>query len=308
MGRQAAVHDNSQHKDFEHPPQEADVTFNVEVFFDAFETTSCSKDFAGTEIGCLMDVHASALEELASLAERDAHFDPHRHDRLYLLRFLLSHRGNVTRAATAFSRTASWRSAMQLDRLGDAMLSGQVTQKHFPHHAEIAKHAPMHLARHPETGQTILYFLDVDLRALMAHVSADQFIEYQTYLNEWCYVHCDLAQRFTGRLLRHVRVAELSKATVRTHVDYKFLRAFVKSTRQSEDYYPQLVQRVVLCNMGAFQERVFHSVCMPILPSRLREKLMIISPHRKPEDGKALLDVLPASRVPARVLHVQPDK
>ena len=84
---------------------------------------AAKSDGSGLVLGELLPKHAGIIERLRELLSEEPLFEPARHDEVFLLRFLLSHKLDPKRAAKACRRALAIRKEQGLDELADMFRS-----------------------------------------------------------------------------------------------------------------------------------------------------------------------------------------
>lgn len=256
----------------------------------------------GSEVARLIEANARMIAELRAEVEHLPDYDEARHDELHLLRFLLSHKKKVPAAAKAFTRALEWRRAHNLDAVGDQIRSGTMYQERYPAFDKIHPRVAFHILVTDE-GQPILYnsLGETDFAALMAIPnSVAAYCAYHYHMTEHCAILCDVATRRTGRFVKQHKVVDGSQAATK-HLCMPYLRAVSAAAKDSEDAYPQLVGKIVVCNFGPFFRTIFQRVALPLMPERLREKVWVLEPIEMANDLSKLLDLLPKEVLPDRL-------
>ena len=242
-------------------------------------------------IADLLARHAGAVAAVrAAMPSASAHYDAARHDELWCLRFLLSHKLEPSRAVAAMAASLELRHSMGLDEVGvhvrtwpperwpawDAFceclpLFGVYT--HWPN----PDGGLVHLCRAPE----------VDLRALAARI--DKLEYFLKYAVEWNFQLLDDASRRTGRILKITRIFDAPGFSPRRQLSLAAVRKLTALSARWESLYPQLLGVQLFCHVPKVLRGLLDHVVVPLFPAKLTEKTRVIAPRERPDDRAALL-------------------
>lgn len=230
----------------------------------------------------------------------------HKHDDLWCLRFLLSHKKNLNNAIAAARTTLKFRSKYHLDE------------------ADLRESAPQHLRKtdhiknfdgfrrfmasgivsddgsssivynvpDPKRLGTVMY---INIGSLDTHhlgeVATDDWITALTYVNEWNYQWLDYLTRTTGRLTKSIRIVDVS--TARLHQFDKTCQSkYTDAVAVMEDCFPQAVQSIFVCFAPVWIQ-VPWRIIRPFMPVRVVEKLDFVDPIHAEKDKARLIEIIP---------------
>jgi len=255
----------------------------------------------GSEVRQLLDFHAEAIGALRGRVERHRLYDASRHDDLHLLRFLLSHKGKVDAAAAAFEGALEWREEHGIDAISARILKGELSQRDFPGFTNIHHLNPWYTLVAPDGGVVLFNAVgECNFHKVMESTTVEEFCRYQWHMTELSALLCDRATRRTGRLVRQVKVVDVSGASL-SMLNMRFMSAVSAASKKSEDAYPQLAASMYVCNAGAGLRTLFERVAAPLLPKRLREKVVLLEPRARTKDRERLLACVPSAQLPEHV-------
>ena len=259
-------------------------------------------------------------------------YDPKKHDDLWLLRFLLSHKSNPQKAFDAAKTTLSFRQEYKLDKLGDIREYPPQEYQKFPNDRKFS--AFCRFMRHfvkNDQGYTASYDEDeyqnedldetatpplicvvpdpihlgvltyVNLGQIdthrLAELEEEDWIAGLAYINEYNFQWLDYLSRTTGRLTKAIRLVDVSTATI-GQVDLTCQQKYTQSTRSMQDCFPQAIESVFMC-FAPFWIQAPWRVIRPFLPERVVEKMDFLHPTSNDDDRQELL-----SRIPERHLSI----
>lgn len=263
----------------------------------------------------LIATHRSAIDKLVDdIQDNDRNnlFDKNKHDDLWILRFVLSHKGHHKPALDAALRTLKFRAENNLDS------------------QDIRKYPPGPLARDESLQRYFACIKDEDFifdiphsqRGVVVFLGGTGFdqtklekLTYQdrlkafSYINEWTHQWLDFITRKTGRLTKSVRLLDV-KGVGLSQVNYRTLRLEGKAISSMQDYYPQLLESFYICDPPTWAH-IPWKIVRPLLPSRIIHKIDFVAPGKCEEERKRLRAHLEEKHLPTkyggeRVLLLQP--
>lgn len=266
----------------------------------------------------LLAQHRKKLAALRGLVEDHEHFQPGRHDDLWLLRFLLSHGGKPAVAAAKARGAITFRHARRLDEVdlkllwprtdvvqataADHFFAEGTAWQHF--RSASAKYdtccgpdALIHLWPDPDRSIiTIIKMAGLDMNAL-AHTltNAEQACVAQYYI-EWASQLCDFVTRRTGRLTKSIRLVE-ARGMALTAINKEYLKRDAAIAAETEDFYPQLLASIYICHSPGWLQIVWR-VLRPLFPKRFVEKMDMIQPATNKGEVRRLRRHLDPAHLP----------
>jgi hypothetical protein len=143
---------------------------------------------------------------------------------------------------------------------------------------------------HPHQQRGVIVFLklsSMDQHRLVAELSEDHWLPTFMYILEWCHQWLDYVTRTTGRLTRSVCIADTDGMKL-SLVNRECLKRNGRAVGHMEDYYPQLLESLFLCNPPAFLKGLFNVIKATVLPKRVVGKIDMINPKEKENERKRL--------------------
>jgi len=236
----------------------------------------------------LLKEHAKKIEEVRQKirSDQDAKplFDRHfeRYDDLWILRFVLTHKGKVKLASKAAIRTIAFREEQKLNELGDIRHlirnygvevtdDSKAEDEFLPYYHDYnAACGPNCITiTQPDPNRGIMVYMDLgnfDVTKLNGTLSPQQHKEYQIRGNEATFQVLDEVTRRTGRLTKLTNLMDLTNVSLMAQDG--------KTTRNDElvDFWPQLLGSIYVFNAPSWVNG-FWKVVKLILPKRIVEKV-----------------------------------
>lgn len=251
----------------------------------------------------LLEQHSAAIAQLKAAVCDDPLFSAERHDELWLVRFLLSHKGNVAASASAVKNCMAYRHKHNLDDpalpvSGPAALKVPEIAKLYGHMTDVS--AMMFYQPDADRGAFLMVTPTmIDAHAIVANVTqAEHFVE-QRYATEWLFRSCDETTRCTGYLTKSIRLVNLEGITF-GKVNREFQGRLATMAKEMEDVYPQLIGAVLICNPPSFVSFVFRAM-RPLLPKRIIEKVDFVVPKTVAADRERVLKHVAVEHWPAHL-------
>ena len=218
----------------------------------------------------LVAQHAALLRELRKTDELRPLLVPTVHDDLFLLRYLLSAKGDLAKAVKNLSKAIKWRTeqASLLEGI-DSLPEVQEVMAITP-----ARMLP-HRTAHGQPVQVVAPFAG-DLHALTIKPERWHFVT-GIANREASYGLCDQLTRSTGRLTKLVVIQDLSGLSMSALLEYsKGLQLQGNMSKLSEFLYPQMVATVVIVHAPWYVSRL-HAMVKPLLSPKLLEKMKLVT-------------------------------
>lgn len=239
------------------------------------------------------------------LSENDL-YDQAKHDDLWILRFLLSHKKNTERALEAAKSTLIFRQKRSLDSKDIRFTPPQdrdKVQDNEPFHrfmdGGVGLDGVTEVVPDKKRGGSIFYFniSSIDTHKL-AEVDAEDWMIGMNYVNEWSFQWLDYITRTTGRLTKSVHIVNVegiyfSMYNMTTQTKY------TNAAHAMQDCYPQAVQAYLVCHAPIWIEGPW-KLLKPLLPTRVVEKLDFLNPKKYEEDLDRLLQFVSKEYLPSR--------
>jgi hypothetical protein len=223
------------------------------------------------QVSALLSKHAAAVDAVRAAVSTDRLYDERRHDTLWLLRFVLSHKGNIAAAVAAARGTMAYRHEHRLDDPEyDRTHMSRTALEGF--HSSIGAGAVTYYT--PDTDRQLLLIgrvRDLDFHRIVATMSPEETAHAGRLSSEFIFRYCDEVTRRTGLLTKYVRFIDLSGIRL-GGMNREFQRRDRELSRQLEDFYPQLLEAVYLCHAPFFLQSIWRAM-RPLLPERFVDKV-----------------------------------
>ena len=252
-------------------------------------------------------------------------YDPQKHDDLWCLRFLLSHKLDPVPAIAAANTTLHFRRKHKLDKLDIRGFPPQDYNKFKPNffpsfqrfmryvtgstnnNGKIKKTSKEEgdVDEQQKKQQPICYVVPdhqtlgvltyIDLGNIDTHLSAElsleDWIAGLAYLNEYNYQWLDYLSRTTGRLTKSIRLVDVSSAQL-NQVDRICQQKYTEAVATMEDCFPQAVSSIYICYAPFWIQSPWR-VIKPFLPVRVVAKMDFLNPKDNEDDKSKLLQQVP---------------
>jgi len=233
--------------------------------------------------------------------------NPQCYDDIWILRFVLSHRGNVKSATKAAIKTMIFRKEKKLNAVGDlrhkithyngednnATSSSDVTTDFLPGgkliNSYCEKDAIVNVL--PDKNQNFWSFTQlskVDLDRIVTETSEEELAEWYLYSNEAVYQILDETTRRTGMLTKCMKIIDMTNMQL-----LKLNRTYVKrdaaASKLNEDFYPQSLGTMYIFNSPGWLSG-FWTLVKPFFPKRVVEKIVFLPSLSKMKKSKKSLE------------------
>ncbi|GAX80016.1 hypothetical protein CEUSTIGMA_g7455.t1 [Chlamydomonas eustigma] len=199
-------------------------------------------------IACLVDTHKFNISSLkANLQGEGILVD--QYDDIWLLRFILSAKGDIIKAEKNIRLTLKWRAEKKLW----LQAAKEGLPPPTPNFELFAKNIASDVYGRTVDGDMINIVRAgfANPRAVLNIASVEETVDYLMYCRELLFLRCDEETRRTGRLCKAVNVFDLNSFSL-SKVHAKFGQVAAKSSKLSEICYPQVIDTQVIINMSGF--------------------------------------------------------
>ena len=226
-------------------------------------------------IADLLAEHASAIAALraaiADVPEFAAGADATvKYDDVFLLRFILSNGAGTAETEAAVRSCIKWRAenAALLARAADGLPHPDMGEVNKFSYAELWTFAS--LADEPVQ---IIRAGKSNTHRWMDRFTADHVVETMNYQKEQAFLRADAATRRTGRLVKMVTVIDMHSSRL-TDNDNRFFKALGRASKESELFYPQLLEMTVAINVPSYMNLLW-PIAKRIMPAKTLAKFRI---------------------------------
>lgn len=220
----------------------------------------------GVRIATLLDaVRADVPQPLSDAGSAE----PHHYDDIWALRFVLSHPEDANAIAAAKANIA-WRKEkadmLEAARRGDRLPRFAAIERFVvaDYHGCTNSGAPLYVVRAGISNPT----------AMMDEIPKADLVDFMMYRKEIGFAKCDRITRSTRVLVKLVTVNDLNDVSLLAGTEKRFQAVLGESSKLSEMYYPQLLDRAVLVNVPYIFSAIW-SVMKNVLNAKARSKVAI---------------------------------
>eukprot|EP00980_Cylindrotheca_fusiformis_P007584 scaffold1580_cov116-Cylindrotheca_fusiformis.AAC.19 len=276
-------------------------------------------------INDLLQEHADAISSVrdAIIANEDGKAiyekgeNSLRYDDIWILRYLLSHKGSVKSASKAALNTILFREEKKLNELGDirhrlknhgvrkSQSSG--TSEPLPGFEMYERYCDENAAfvTQPDKDRGVILYCDVgqiDQNGIAGGMSEDDIKEWVLHTNEAIFQVLDDVTRRTGRLTKQMKMIDLGNASLRK-MNFAYIKRDAACSKAFEDFYPQLLGTMFIANCPSWVGAAW-SALRPFFPKRLAEKIDFLPSMSKMKGNKSqlkpILKYVSEENLPAR--------
>ena len=250
----------------------------------------------------LIDANRKILDESKNELASDPLYNAGKHDDLWILRFLLSHKKNKKAALKAAKATLVFRKEHKLD---------EEDIRSFPPGPDCKSDAVKRYLKYvpgggimftvPDAKLGVVGFLgisSIDQHELVKNIAKEDWLPSFCYISEWSFQWLDYITRTTGLLTKSVRFIEMKGFTM-SKLSQEMLKRDGEAMGIMEDCYPQLLQGIFICNPPVWIQipwRMFR----PFLPKRVVSKFDFIAPEKSEKEKNRLFKYISEDNLPVR--------
>ena len=254
--------------------------------------------------------HSSDIAQLKQSLQTHPLYNPHKHDDLWIMRFLLSHRMNHAAALEAAQNTLVFRHEYNLDEWDIRHIL--VTAKDLHESDYPYAHATAKMFDCYDTEDTMIYYVPDPKRGVvgflhlagrnqhrMAETLSEQdYFEAHLFSTEWKFQWLDYLTRSTGLMTKYLSIVDCTgchRGMMNKHSKHMDSQA----AKTMEDKYPQLLGSMLIVNAPIWINVIF-AIIKPFVPKRLLERINLIKPSKKERDLHQLQEYISLSDLPER--------
>lgn len=207
-----------------------------------------------------------------------------RYDDIWILRFLLSHKGDTESAFEAALKTMKFRDEKKMNELGD--IRHRLRNHGFDGNNEIGEPLPFYqeyekfCGKHcacitlPDKNRGIVTYIDVgqlDMNGLAESMDDDAMQEFMLHSNEAVFQILDEVTRRTGRLTKVVKILDIGNVSYK-NINRAYIQREAAASKTLQDYYPQLLGSVFIANSPSWASALWTAL-RPFFPARVVAKV-----------------------------------
>lgn len=246
--------------------------------------------------------HRDAIDQVKTAVENNALFDESKHDDLWILRFVMSHKKKLKEAIKAARYTLSFRDERNLDAtdirfhpVGPQALSEEV-KRYFLYCTDDAVSITL-----PDPKRGVVGFLSlagIHQNEMVKNLDEGDWLPTFVYIAEWTHQWLDYVTRTTGRLTKSVRMADLADSKL-SGINNECNKRDGAAMAVTEDVYPQLLQQLFVCHAPAWIQIPWR-ILRPIMPKRVVSKVDFIYPDKREKERERLYEFVDEEHLPVR--------
>lgn len=232
-----------------------------------------------------------------------------RYDDIWILRFVLSHKGSVKSASKAALNTIKFREEKKINELGDIRhrlrnygdlddakrFSGESLAGWELFNSFCGENAAVQTV--PDDNRGLILFCDVgqiDMDRVAEEMLEEIMTEYLIHLNEAVFQILDGITRRTGRLTKHMKLIDLGNVQLR-NMNRTYLKRDGAINSMLEDYFPQLTGTVFVVNSPVWVS-TFWAMLRPFFPKRMVQKIDFLPSIQKSKNKSSKKHLKPVFR------------
>ena len=250
----------------------------------------------------LITKHRSVIDQVRSELESDPLYNKNKHDDLWILRFVMSHKKKVKKVVKAAKYTLAFRQEHNLDAKDIRFTSpteGFAAENLTRYMKYLSEDALRFVL--PDAHRGVVAFFNLggcDQHALVKNVDEKDWLPCFMHFSEWTFQWQDYITRTRGRLTKSIRLADFSGVTM-SGMSNECARRDGKAMGVMEDCYPQLLQSVIICNSPVWIQIPWR-IIRPIMPKRVTSKIDFVNPLHCEKERDRLLAYISLEHLPVR--------
>jgi CRAL/TRIO domain len=250
----------------------------------------------------LLAQHRQSLNQMTAALAVHPLYQCHKHDDVWMVRFVLSHPKNTTAAITAAERTLHFRAQHELDAtdIRHCPIGPNVPNESIQRFYLYCKSDALSFVI-PDDRLGLVCFIDlarIDQHALVQNVPESDWLPFFMYVLEFTHQWNDFLSRTTGRFTRSVRIVDASSLSLKTWSAENSKRDD-RAWKATEAFYPQLLDRQFVCHAPAWIQVPWRFL-RPCLPQRLVAQADFVAPKKNAKDRRRLLIYISLENLPVR--------
>ena len=250
-------------------------------------------------VSSLINEHRYWIDQVRQELESDSLFDHHKHDDLWILRFVLSHKKNVASAVKAAKYTLAFRNKHGLDDKDVRYIQpseNEALQRYLKHVRDDAIRLVI-----PDHQRSVILFIDiggVNQHGLVSNVKESDWLPSYLHYNEMAFQWLDYITRRTGRLTKLIRIIDGRNIQLPAF-NIECSRRDGVVMKLTEDCYPQLLASMYVCDAPCYIQMPWRMI-RPFFPKRVVQKFDFICPDTRTSDYRRLLPHMCTDHLPTR--------
>ena len=253
----------------------------------------------------LIETHRKKIDKVKGELSQDPLYESSKHDDLWILRFVLSHK-KTKPSVKAAKYTIKFRKEQNLDEEdfrpfppigGKTHPRGEALDKYNTYNDPGTLYCGV-----PDVKRSVIAYFDLkglNQEELAANLPESSWLPTYLYLNEWCFQWNDYITRTTGRFTKMIRIADTKGLVLRKIMSGEAWKRDGRTMEIMEDCYPQLLQMVLIANAPVWVQ-VPWRIIKPFLPKRVVSKTDFIAPAKNEKELQILLKYVEKKYLPKK--------
>lgn len=251
----------------------------------------------------LIAEHRVEIDQIKVVLENDPLYERDKHDDLWIVRFLLSHKNNHKAAIKAAKYTLAFRKEHKLDEQDlrpfppNKNAKSEALSQRFLQYCK--DDGLLYVVPDVQLGVIgFIRLVSVDSHGIVANVSEKDWLPSFLYLAEWTHQWLDFTTRTTGRLTKSVRFIDFQGMNLAL-ISKEMAKRAGNFAGVMEECYPQAAQTIFLCNTPVWIQKPWR-LFRPLLPKRVLAKIDIICPEKNVKERLRLFAYIDEEKLPVR--------
>lgn len=243
--------------------------------------------------------HQEQIDAVRAGIEKDPLYEKNKHDDLWIVRFVLSHKKKIKPAIAAAKETLLFRHEHDLDAHDIRSFAPHtVKEGRVKEYWDVRCPGNALILTLPDPQRGVVTFIDVGCLVPGAsdQLSYDTWEYAYIYSMEWTHQWVDYITRTTGRLTRSIRIVNMKSFQLSSY-NRKDMKFDAKVMAKTENCYPQLLESIQGCNVPAVVHGIW-ALVRAILPKRAVEKFDIMNPKENKRERESLYRHISADHLP----------
>ena len=253
----------------------------------------------------LIETHRKKIDKVKQELSEHPLYDATKHDDLWILRFVLSHK-KTKPSVKAAKFTLEFRKEHSLDEEDFRPFLPNGKESHprgEPYKEYMSYNDPGAICCGvPDAKRGVIVYFEMkglNQPALAENLPESHWLPSYLYLNEWCFQWNDYISRTTGRMTRMIRIADTKDVDLKKMLHGEAWKRDGKTMEIMEDCYPQLLQSMLIANTPPWVQ-VPWRIVRPFLPKRFVSKTDFIAPDKNEKELKKILKHIEKKYLPKK--------
>jgi hypothetical protein len=255
-------------------------------------------------VKALIAENRESIDRIHNELSADPLYEADKHDDLWALRFILTHK-KVKAAAKAAKATLIFRREHRLD--------DQDIRAHSPHDRSSVENKA--LQRYiaggveddgvrfivPDPKRGVVAFLkasSIDPHRLVKNVDTEDWLPAFGYMSEWSFQWVDYVARTTGLFTKTIRVVDAGDIGM-SYMNRENQKRDAAVAKKLINYYPQLLHKIFIFDAPSFIQYPW-KLARHMIPKSVVDKIDFVDPSRRDKECKKILHYISAKHLPAR--------